>query len=159
MKTVLLVHAHPDPQSLTAQLVQAARAELRAQGHEVIQSDLYALGWKAVYDEHDFPDRLDPERLSFVAESGHAFSTGTQPDDVRAEQAKLLAADAVVFQFPLWWFGLPAILKGWVDRVFAAGLTYGGGRWYSDGGAGGGAGTRHPGKPSKAERSVPKQCP
>jgi len=125
MKTVLLVHAHPDPRSLTAQLVQAARTELRAQGHEVIQSDLYALGWKAVYDGHDFPNRLDLERLSFVAESGHAFSTGTQPEDVRAEQAKLLAADAVVFQFPLWWFGMPAIMKGWIERVFAFGLAYG----------------------------------
>ena len=79
MKTVLLVHAHPDPHSLTAQMVQAARAGLRAQGHEVIQSDLYAMGWKAVYDEHDFPDRQDREHLSFVDESGHAFSTGTQP--------------------------------------------------------------------------------
>jgi putative NADPH-quinone reductase len=83
------------------------------------------LGWKAVYDEHDFPDRLDRERLSFVAESGHAFGTGTQPDDVRAEQAKLLAADAVVFQFPLWWFGMPAIMKGWIERLFAFGLAYG----------------------------------
>ena len=125
MKTVLLVHAHPDPHSLTAQMVQAARAELRAQGHEVIQSDLYALGWKAVYDEHDFPDRLNPERLSFVDESGHAFSTGTQPDDVRAEQAKLMAADAVVFQFPLWWFSMPAIMKGWIERVYAYGFAYG----------------------------------
>lgn len=42
-----------------------------------------------------------------------------------AEQHKLLAADAVVFQFPLWWFGFPAILKGWVDRVFAYGFAYG----------------------------------
>ena len=125
MKTVLLIHAHPDPHSLTAQLAGAARAELRALGHEVIQSDLYALGWKAVYDAHDFPQRLDPARLSFVDESGHAFKTGTQPDDVRAEQAKLLAADAVVFQFPLWWFGMPAIMKGWIERVFAYGLAYG----------------------------------
>ena len=125
MKTVLIVHAHPDPHSLTAQMVRAARAELRARGIEVIQSDLYAMGWKAVYDERDFPDRLDPERLSFVAESGHAFGTGTQPDDVRAEQAKLMAADAVVFQFPLWWFGMPAIMKGWIERVWAYGLAYG----------------------------------
>jgi NAD(P)H dehydrogenase (quinone) len=124
-KTVLIVHAHPDPASLTAQLAGAARTALRGQGHEVLQSDLYALGWKAAYDAHDFPDRLDPARLSFVEESGHAFRTGTQPDDIRAEQAKLLAADAVVFQFPLWWFGMPAIMKGWIERVFAFGLAYG----------------------------------
>lgn len=124
-KTVLIVHAHPDPASLTAQLADAARNALRSQGHEVLQSDLYAMHWKAVYDEHDFPDRLDPARLSFVQESGHAFRDGTQPDDIRAEQAKLAAADAVVFQFPLWWFGMPAIMKGWIERVFAYGLAYG----------------------------------
>jgi NAD(P)H dehydrogenase (quinone) len=124
-KTVLIVHAHPEPTSLTAQLAAAARDALRRQGHEVIQSDLYAMGWKAVYDERDFPERLDPERLSIVDESGHAFRTGTQPDDIAAEQAKLLAADAVVFQFPLWWFGMPAIMKGWIERVYAYGLAYG----------------------------------
>jgi NAD(P)H dehydrogenase (quinone) len=132
-KTVLLVHAHPDPASLTAQLAGASAAALRAQGHEVLRSDLYAMGWKAVYDALDFPDRLDPARLSFVDESGHAFRTGTQPPDVEAEQARLRAADAVVFQFPLWWFGMPAIMKGWIERVFAYGLAYG----YA------GAGNRH----------------
>lgn len=124
-KTVLIVHAHPDPASLTTQLAASAREVLRGAGHEVIHSDLYAMGWKAVYDEHDFPQRLDPSRLSFVAESGHAFRGGTQPDDIRAEQAKLMAADAVLFQFPLWWFGMPAIMKGWIERVFAYGLAYG----------------------------------
>jgi len=124
-KTVLIVHAHPDPASLTAQLAASARDVLRGAGHEVIQSDLYAMGWKAVYDERDFPRRRDASRLSFVDESGHAFRTGTQPDDIRTEQAKLLAADAVVFQFPLWWFGMPAIMKGWIERVFAYGLAYG----------------------------------
>lgn len=141
-KTVLIVHAHPDPASLTAQLAAAARDALRGAGHEVLQSDLYALGWKAAYDERDFPDRLDPARLSFVDESGHAFRNGTQPDDIRAEQAKLLAADAVVFQFPLWWFGMPAIMKGWIERVFAYGLAYGykdaGNTWrYGEGGLAG----------------------
>lgn len=41
------------------------------------------------------------------------------------EQRKLLAADAVILLFPLWWFGMPAIMKGWFDRVWARGLAYG----------------------------------
>jgi len=95
--------------------------------------------WKAVFDEHDFPSRADPERLSFVTESGHSYSSGRQTVDIASEQQKLLAADAVILQFPLWWFGMPAILKGWVDRVFAYGLAYGfkgaGNRYrYGDGG-------------------------
>ncbi|HDM8051120.1 TPA: NAD(P)H-dependent oxidoreductase, partial [Vibrio fluvialis] len=55
----------------------------------------------------------------------HAYTTDQQTQDVRAEQQKLLAADAVIFHFPLWWFGLPAILKGWIDRVYAYGFAYG----------------------------------
>ena len=46
---------------------------------------------------------------------------------------KLVWADLVIFQFPLWWFSLPAILKGWVDRVFAMGFSYGGGQRYATG--------------------------
>jgi len=138
-KNVLIVYAHPDPRSLTRQFVDVAVQTLGNKGHEVILSDLYGMDWKAVFDEHDFPARTDPERLSFVAESGNAYSTGRQTPDVMAEQQKLLAADAVIFQFPLWWFGMPAILKGWVDRVFAYGLAYGykgeGNRYrYGDGG-------------------------
>lgn len=124
-RTVLIVHAHPDPQSLTRQLVEVAEDVLRGDGHQVVQSDLYAMGWKAVFDAADFPARLDPDRLSFIHESGHAYHHGTQTPDVAEEQRKLLAADAVILQFPLWWFGLPAILKGWIDRVWAYGLAYG----------------------------------
>jgi NAD(P)H dehydrogenase (quinone) len=124
-KKVLIVYAHPEPTSLTRELVEVAVQTLQQQGHEVLLSDLYGMQWKAVFDEHDFPSRADPERLSFVAESAHSYSSGRQAIDIASEQRKLLAADAVILQFPLWWFGMPAILKGWVDRVFAYGLAYG----------------------------------
>jgi NAD(P)H dehydrogenase (quinone) len=124
-KNVLIVYAHPEPTSLTRQLVDVSMRALEEQGHVVAWSDLYRMNWKAVFDENDFPSRANPNRLSFVTESGHAYSNGVQTADVEAEQQKLLAADAVILQFPLWWFGMPAILKGWVDRVFAYGLAYG----------------------------------
>lgn len=127
---VLIVHAHPEPTSLTRRLVAESVRTLQSQGHEVLQSDLYAMHWKAVFDADDFPARADPERLSFIAESGHAYANGGQTLDVATEQAKVLAADAVIFQFPLWWYGMPAIMKGWIDRVWAYGLAYG----YKDGG-------------------------
>ncbi len=124
-KQVLIVAAHPEPTSLTRRLVELSTQTLEQQGHEVLLSDLYGMRWKAVFDECDFPSRADPERLSFVTESGYSYSTGKQPEDIASEQQKLQAADAVIFQFPLWWFGMPAILKGWIDRVFAYGLAYG----------------------------------
>lgn len=138
-KNVLIVYAHPEPTSLTRLLVDVAVQTLQEQGHGVMLSDLYDMDWKAVFDERDFPTRADPTRLSFVTESGHAYSTGQQTSDVASEQQKLHAADALILQFPLWWFGMPAILKGWVDRVFAYGLAYGykgeGNRYrYGDGG-------------------------
>jgi NAD(P)H dehydrogenase (quinone) len=125
MKNVLLVHAHPEPTSVTRALVDVSTRTLTELGHEVVQSDLYAMRWKAVFDEQDFPRRADPKRLSFIEESGHAYLNGCQTSDVEIEQRKVLAADAVIFHFPLWWFGMPAILKGWIDRVWAYGLAYG----------------------------------
>lgn len=124
-KKVLLVHAHPERTSVTHQLVEIAGEVLRAQGHEVMHSDLYRMGWKAVFDEQDFPTRANPDRLSFIEESGHAFSNDCQTPDVAEEQRKILAADAVIMLFPLWWYSMPAIMKGWVDRVWAFGLAYG----------------------------------
>ena len=125
----LIVFAHPEPTSLTRQLVDVTIETLEAQGHEIMRSDLYGMRWKAVFDEHDFPERSNPERLSFIMESAHAYATGRQTEDVATEQAKLLSADAVILQFPLWWFGVPAILKGWIERVYAFGFGYG----YKDG--------------------------
>lgn len=124
-KSVLVVHAHPETSSLTHTLAGTAKIALASAGHRVLESDLYRMNWKAVFDAQDFPERVDPSRLSFIAESGAAYANATQTPDVQAEQEKLKEADAVVFLFPLWWFSFPAILKGWVDRVFAFGLAYG----------------------------------
>lgn len=119
------MHAHPEPSSLSAALKDTTVAHLRQSGHEVEVSDLYAMRWKATVDADDFLDHAPGERLVVAAASQRAFSAGTQTPDVVAEQAKLLRADAVILQFPLWWFSLPAILKGWVDRVYAYGFAYG----------------------------------
>ena len=131
---VLMVYAHPEPQSLNGSLKNLAVETLRQEGHEVQVSDLYAIHWKAVADEADFTALQHPERLNYSSESRHALHSGTQAPDIAAEQAKLLWADAVIFQFPLWWFSVPAILKGWFERVYAYGFGYGvgqhgGGRW------------------------------
>lgn len=122
---VLLVHAHPEQTSVTHYLVDVAADTLMAQGHEIMRTDLYRMGWKAVFDGRDFPRRVNPHRLSFIEESGHAFANGCQTPDVEEEQRKLLAADAVILLFPLWWYSMPAIMKGWIDRVWAYGLAYG----------------------------------
>ncbi|WP_194790455.1 NAD(P)H-dependent oxidoreductase [Pseudomonas sp. UFMG81] len=122
---ILIVYAHPEPRSLNAALKDFAVEHLRQQGHSVQVSDLYAMKFKAVLDADDYLAHPAAERFNPSEASRLALANGTQADDIAAEQAKLQWADAVILQFPLWWFGLPAILKGWVERVYAYGFAYG----------------------------------
>jgi NAD(P)H dehydrogenase (quinone) len=131
---VFIVHAHPEPKSFNGALTQTATSALRASGHAVEVSDLYAMAWNPVSGRHNFTTTFDREYFKQQAEESHAALHDGFADDVRLEQEKLFWCDALILQFPLWWFGLPAILKGWVDRVFAAGgRVYGAGRWYDRG--------------------------
>ncbi|POR51403.1 NAD(P)H-dependent oxidoreductase [Bosea psychrotolerans] len=122
---ILFVFAHPEPRSLNGALHDVAIKELEALGHEVRVSDLYADGWKSEIDRADFPTLAPDARLKPAAASGEAFAGNSLTADVKAEQEKLLWADMLILQFPLWWFAMPAILKGWVDRVYAYGFAYG----------------------------------
>ncbi|GEK81127.1 NAD(P)H-dependent oxidoreductase [Agrococcus baldri] len=117
---VLWVSAHPEPRSLTGSLRRDGIAHLRGLGHEVLESDLYAMHWDPVLA----PVR-DEGRFHVTADTRRDFLEGTQPPDVAREQEKLRRADAVVLQFPLWWYGVPAIMKGWFDRVLVSGFAFG----------------------------------
>ena len=123
----LIVYAHPEPQSFNGAMKDVAVDTLTAQGWTVEVSDLYAQGFKATADGDDFLQRADPDYLKYAAEQAHAVDVenGFAPD-LAEELRKLEAADLLILQFPMWWFSFPAILKGWVDRVFAAGRIYGG---------------------------------
>ncbi|HZR34492.1 MAG TPA: NAD(P)H-dependent oxidoreductase [Nevskia sp.] len=122
---VLIVYAHPEPRSLNGALKDFAVRRLEQAGHRVQVSDLYAMKWKAVLDAADSLDGIAGERFVPSEDSRRAYARGRQSPDIAAEQDKLRWADAVLLQFPLWWFSLPAILKGWVERVYAYGFGYG----------------------------------
>ncbi|MFJ4098930.1 NAD(P)H-dependent oxidoreductase [Amycolatopsis japonica] len=122
---VLWIFAHPEPRSLGGSLRDEGLRALRAQGADVRESDLYAMKWKAVVDADDFGRAASTERLIVGSTSKDAFRSGELSEDIRAEHEKLAWADTVIFQFPLWWYGMPAILKGWFDRVFVKGFAYG----------------------------------
>lgn len=122
---VLIVYAHPEPRSLNGSLKDFAVRHLQDAGHAVQVSDLYAMNWKAPIDASDSLDR-DPEaRFDPSLDSKRAYAAGRQSTDIAAEQEKLRWADTVILQFPLWWFSMPAILKGWFERVYAYGFAYG----------------------------------
>ncbi|MGW5722634.1 NAD(P)H-dependent oxidoreductase [Amycolatopsis sp. NPDC003865] len=122
---VLWVFAHPEPHSLNGALRDDGLRTLRELGHDVRESDLYAMKWNPVVDATDFGTEAGDERLVVGATSARAHAKGELSSDIVAEQEKLDWADALVVQFPLWWYGLPAILKGWFDRVFVKGFAYG----------------------------------
>lgn len=122
---ILIVFAHPEPRSLNGSLKHFAVQHLQAQGHAVQVSALYAMRWKPVVDAADSLDAAHRERFNASHASRLAYETGRQSPDIAAEQDKLRWADAVILQFPLWWYAMPAILKGWVDRVWAYGFGYG----------------------------------
>jgi len=144
---VLLVYAHPEPRSLNGSLKDFTVRRLEAAGHTVQVSDLYGMEWKAVLDAADRTDRSESRPFHPSLDSKEAFAKGTQSPDIAREQDKLRWADGVIFQFPLWWFSMPAILKGWVDRIYAYGFAYGVGehsdqRWGQRYGEGAMAGKR-----------------
>lgn len=122
---VLVVFSHPEPRSLNGSLKDFMVQHLERAGHVVQVSDLYGMQWKAVLDADD--DSAFPAGAPFDASlaSKQAFANGTQSADITREQDKLRWADTVILQFPLWWFSMPAILKGWIDRVYAYGFAYG----------------------------------
>jgi NAD(P)H dehydrogenase (quinone) len=130
---VLIVYAHEEPRSFNGALKELAVSVLSDAGHEVKVSDLYAMHFNPVGGKDDFTSLKDTEFFKYQLEQSNAMIQGTLKEDIRAEQEKVLWADILILQFPLWWFSLPAILKGWVDRVFAMGFAYGGGHEYDTG--------------------------
>jgi NAD(P)H dehydrogenase (quinone) len=107
---VLIVYAHPSPTSYNAALKDAAIKALLNRGASVKVSDLYAMNFNPVAMMEDTIVPTNPEDV---------------PEDLRLEREKVKWADFIIFQFPMWWTSVPAIMKGWFDRVFAANFAYG----------------------------------
>ena len=114
MTTTLVVTAAPGPTSFNRAWAQASIDAARALGHEVLTSDLYAMGFdpaeRGAHYGIDGP--FDPLKAQAEAPT---------PPDAAAEAEKVRAADNVLFHFPIWWFSPPAILKGWTERVLLHG--------------------------------------
>jgi NAD(P)H dehydrogenase (quinone) len=115
-------------------MLRVAERTFESLGDEVRVSDLYAMNFDPVARASDFKDRQEKERLNYFAEQQHAYASGGLADDIATEIEKVAWCDLMILQFPLYWFSLPAILKGWIDRVFVPGFAFGSGKWYERGG-------------------------
>lgn len=107
MKT-LVIYAHPNPNSFNAAILGAVKEELGNKGAEVRVKDLYAMNWNPALSAADFQQMLG----------------GKMPDDIAREQSDVSWADMLVVICPIWWFSIPAMLKGYFDRVFSQGFAY-----------------------------------
>lgn len=116
---VLIVYWHPEPASFNAAMLRTTRRTLTAGQHQVQVSDLGALSFNPVSGRHNFATAANPEYFTQCAEEAHASRQNSFAADIHREREKLDWCDLLIFQFPLWWFSMPAIMKGWVDRVFS----------------------------------------
>ncbi len=129
---VLIVHAHENPDSFCSSLAKQASRILTEHGHEVHKSDLYKMDFNPVASKKDFTALSDSAYYKFALEQLNASKFDLFDPTLKQEMNKLTEADLLILNFPLWWFGFPAILKGWVDRVMAYGVAYGGDYGFHD---------------------------
>ncbi|XP_061886430.1 NAD(P)H dehydrogenase [quinone] 1 [Entelurus aequoreus] len=133
-KTVLIVYAHQSLGSFNAAVRDAAAQELSDQGYRVIVSDLYAMNFNANSTQEDIiGDLKNPELFQYGEETMHAWMEGRLSEDIMAEQRKVEEAELIIFQFPLYWFSVPAIMKGWIDRVLTQGFAFSMEKMYNHG--------------------------
>lgn len=103
---ILLILAHPNPKSLNHAIAETALSELRRLGHQVVFHDLHKEDFDPIVPTAEIPD------------------SAIIPDHIDSYCRELAAADGIILIHPNWWGQPPAILKGWVDRVFRAGVAY-----------------------------------
>ena len=106
---ILVVYAHPYNQSFNHAIKECIISSSTSAGNQVVVRDLYELNFNPV---------LNGDELV------NSFKGGDVPEDVKIEQEHLVWANALVLVYPLWWAGMPAILRGYLDRVFSYGFAY-----------------------------------
>ncbi|MDF2577935.1 MAG: dehydrogenase, quinone family protein [Chlamydiales bacterium] len=105
---ILIIYTHPNPKSFNHAILETAQQTLSAMGHEVHIRDLYAMQFQPVLSATDFI----------------SLRQGVTPPDIAEEQKWISWANALIFIYPIWWSDRPAILKGWIDRVFHYGFAF-----------------------------------
>ena len=105
---VLVIYTHPNPESFNHALLQTVVKGLKEAKHQVKEKDLYSLGFNPVLTGDDLKNIAD----------------GNVPEDIKPEHADILWADSLIFIYPIWWYDRPALLKGWIDRVFSDGFAF-----------------------------------
>jgi NAD(P)H dehydrogenase (quinone) len=110
---VLTILCHPKPTSFSHSVAERFNDGARSMGHTVEVADLYAERFDPIMTERDLQQ----------------FEGIAVPEEIQREQARIERAAALCLVYPIWWYGMPAMMKGWFDRVWSAGWAY---RWQHD---------------------------
>jgi NAD(P)H dehydrogenase (quinone) len=103
-----IIYSNHHGGNFNSQLLDTLKHWLLNKGHELVIRDLYQMNFNPVLTKHDF------ERMA----------AGNTPEDIAKEQDMVKWADVMIFMYPVWWGGMPAILKGYIDRIFTSGFAY-----------------------------------
>lgn len=125
-KKVLIIVSHPNTgKSFNHRLVEAAKATLEADGHAVIVNDLVKIGFNPITGKHDFTSLKNPDSFDLQTEQKHTVDTGGKFAPELQEQLDLVDwCDMIIHQFPIYWWSVPAIHKGWIDRCLVYHYAY-----------------------------------
>lgn len=104
----LIIYTHPNPKSFNHAILETIAGELRKKKKEFKVRDLYKIGFNPILSTKDLL----------------ATQNGAVPKDIKKEQNYIGSADALIFIFPIWWSAMPAMLKGYIDRVFSLKFAY-----------------------------------
>lgn len=104
----LIVYAHPKEDSFNHAILETTIKTLEAKDDSVVVRDLYALRFDPVLSANDMKE----------------ISSGNIPQDIATEQGYITDADVIIVIYPIWWTSMPAILKGYFDRIFTYGFAY-----------------------------------
>ncbi|KFF24656.1 NAD(P)H-dependent oxidoreductase [Chryseobacterium vrystaatense] len=104
----LIIYAHPNENSLNSRLLQIVIESLDKEHHDIQIRDLNKIGFNPVFSMEDMQRQF----------------AGQISDDIKTEQEYISRADQITFIYPIWWTGMPAIMKGYIDRVFSYGFAY-----------------------------------
>jgi len=130
---VFIVFAHPEENSFNSAMFKTAVKALQDGGHEVKTSDLYKMKYQAVSGKDNFTRLENNAYFKQQNEELYAARENTFTADILTEQEKIEWCDMMIWQFPLYWFSVPGILKGWIDKVFTMGKFYDNGRIFDNG--------------------------
>ncbi len=124
-KHFLIVFAHQNHKSFNSAVKDRTIEAILENGHTYDLSDLYDMKFYPVAGKQDFKVLLNPEDFNILNEQQNALKNDLYIEEIKIEMEKVKRADFLIFIFPLWWASVPAIMKGWIDRIFSCDFAWG----------------------------------